>query len=478
MAPRLDILLTLLDALPPVAYWDVELRNLMVNEAFCDYFGVTAEDAHGRHLAQVIWPQLVPIVLPFFERAAEGEPQEFDRVTQDPNGANVYAHVVLTPDIVDGSVRGVVAHTTDITARRQAELQLAFTESQFKLTIMASPVGIAQLRMDGRLTQSNPALATILGRSQEELEGRYLAELIDPNADPDQAQRLADVFVGAPASVTIECDIERPDGSSVAVILNLACTPEGNRDGVIGVLQAQDITERKRAEEAVRRSQRRLEQAEEIAKMGTWEWDLRSGRGIRSAGMLAILKLEPDSAEESIEETLRRVHGDDRARVREAVARTITDLESISIELRVIRSDGRVRVLDLHADPIVDQSGTPVRVIGVVHDITESKRAQEALSAASSNLAKYAAELQLLAAATDSRGDETPPHAPLSHRQLETLNLVAQGLTNSEIAKRMFVTEATVKWHIQQILAKTNSANRTEAVVRVLGSSAGSRTAH
>ncbi|MGO9752845.1 MAG: response regulator transcription factor, partial [Solirubrobacteraceae bacterium] len=58
-----------------------------------------------------------------------------------------------------------------------------------------------------------------------------------------------------------------------------------------------------------------------------------------------------------------------------------------------------------------------------------------------------------------------------SAKQLETVRLVAQGLTNSEIAKRMFVSEATVKWHVKQILAKTGSANRTEAVARVLGAS-------
>ncbi len=68
-----------------------------------------------------------------------------------------------------------------------------------------------------------------------------------------------------------------------------------------------------------------------------------------------------------------------------------------------------------------------------------------------------------------------PLRAPLSARQLEVLRLVAQGLTNHEIAKRMFIAEGTVKWHIQQILAKTNSTNRTEAVARIL--SAGSKDA-
>ncbi len=234
-------------------------------------------------------------------------------------------------------------------------------------------------------------------------------------------------------------------------------------------MQVQDITERKHAEQQLRRSQERLEQAEAMAQMGTWEWDLRSRRASRSAGLYSILKLDPDAAE-SIEETLDRVHPDDRKRVRETLERAISQLVSISIEFRIARADGRMRVLELRADPIVDQHGEPIRLIAVVHDSTDSKRTQEALSTASSSLAKYAIELQQLAV-SDGVGDQSLTHAALSPRQTETLRLVAQGLTNGEIAKRMFVSEATVKWHIQQILTKTNSVNRTEAVVRVLGGS-------
>ena len=58
--------------------------------------------------------------------------------------------------------------------------------------------------------------------------------------------------------------------------------------------------------------------------------------------------------------------------------------------------------------------------------------------------------------------------APLTRRQLEILRLIAQGHTNATMAERLFVTEGTVKWHVKQILAKTNSSNRAEAVARAL----------
>ena len=117
---------------------------------------------------------------------------------------------------------------------------------------------------------------------------------------------------------------------------------------------------------------------------------------------------------------------------------------------------------------MVDDSGEPIRLVGIAQDITDAKLAQEALQSTSADLERRAAELQQLALRTATEPQPTP-HAPLTPRQLEILRLIAQGLTNAAIAERLVVTESTVKWHVKQILAKTASANRTEAVARVLG---------
>jgi len=70
------------------------------------------------------------------------------------------------------------------------------------------------------------------------------------------------------------------------------------------------------------------------------------------------------------------------------------------------------------------------------------------------------------AASSRSRSRWAPP---LTARQLEILRLIAHGHTNAAIAQQLFVTEGTIKWHVIQILAKTNSSNRAEAIARVLG---------
>ena len=153
----------------------------------------------------------------------------------------------------------------------------------------------------------------------------------------------------------------------------------------------------------------------------------------------------------------------------------MNELTATEITFRAVRDDGRVRVFYARAEPIVDElTGAPVRLFGVVHDVTDARRAQEALNTASSGLVQYAQELQRLAAEQASAQD-VPAGAVLTSRQREILQLVARGLTNGEIAERIFVSEGTVKWHMKQILQKTGAANRTEAVARVLGADSTSR---
>ena len=204
--------------------------------------------------------------------------------------------------------------------------------------------------------------------------------------------------------------------------------------------------------------------------MGSWEWDLSTDRVSCSAGLYNIFGLKAEATGRSIEPELRdHVHPGDRDSVRSAIEQAVSGLASTSIEYRAIRADGRVRILDLRADPIVDETGKAARLIAVVHDVTDARRAQQTLSAASSDLAKYVQELRALEAAIGADGEPKAPQAPLSTRQMEILRLVAQGLTNAQIAKQIFVSKSTVKWHLKAILSKTNSTNRTEAVARVIG---------
>lgn len=131
---------------------------------------------------------------------------------------------------------------------------------------------------------------------------------------------------------------------------------------------------RKRAEEQVSKSNARLEEAQRIAHVGWWERDLRSDRLIVSDEVYRILGLRPD------ERWLELVHDDDRVRVAEAAAAALRPgAPRLDIEYRVVRPDGTERILHTQGDVIWDASGRPLRQFGVLQDITELRRTEDAL---------------------------------------------------------------------------------------------------
>jgi PAS domain S-box-containing protein len=266
--------------------------------------------------------------------------------------------------------------------------------------------------------------------------------------------------------VGLQLRARRKDGTEFPVEVSLG--PLQAADGLLLSSAIRDITDRQRIEDELRHSREQLAEAERVARIGSLEWDLTTDHTTWSDGLLAIHGLTPDQFDPGAAAAEQHVYPDDQERVRDTLARAIADRSWFTLEYRAMRADGRVRTLHSHGEIVVDPAGEPIRVVAIVQDITDAKLAQEALQTTSAELERRATELQQLAANVASP-PPSMPHAPLTARQLEILRLIAQGQTSAAIAQRLFVTEGTIKWHVKQILAKTNSANRAEAIARVLG---------
>jgi PAS domain S-box-containing protein len=240
---------------------------------------------------------------------------------------------------------------------------------------------------------------------------------------------------------------------------------DGRAAGI--VILVTDVTARREAAEELRRSRERLVEAEKIARIGSWEWDIVNDRTNWSDGLFEIYGLVPDESGPTRAAGEERIIPEDRAAVRRTVDRCVEERASVTFEYRIARPDGRVRTLHARGEVIVDPAGEPVRLIGIIQDITDTKLAQEMLTTVSRDLERRAVELRRQTLSQELQ-PEPPARSALTARQQEILGLVAQGLSNGAIAERLFVTEGTVKWHVKQILARTGASNRAEAVARVL----------
>jgi PAS domain S-box-containing protein len=137
--------------------------------------------------------------------------------------------------------------------------------------------------------------------------------------------------------------------------------------------------ERRQVEKQLRSSQAQLAQAQQIARMGSWEWDLIENKVSWSDETQRLYGRGPEEAGQSMAACLERVHPTDRIRVDQVIAESLRTKQPFVCDHRVILPDGGERIIQGRGEIVANQKGEPIKMLGVVQDITEAKRAEEAL---------------------------------------------------------------------------------------------------
>jgi PAS domain S-box-containing protein len=358
------------------------------NQTWLDFTGRAFEEEQGTGWAENVHPDDRDSLQRSFMATFEARgPFEMEYRVRHHSGEyrRVSDHARPIFDL-DGRFAGYIGACFDVSQNEKAHAALRESEEIFRSIVQTASVGVARTDPEGRFVLTNAAYQKMLGYSAEELNRLSLADVTHPDDWPRNRELFEGLIRREIPSFDIEKRYRRKDGNDIWAHSSVSAVFDATGHPLFVHAISQDITEQKRIHEELEKRQILLREAQDLAGMGSWEWDLRSGLVEWADTEFRLFGLVPGSIDLTYANFLALVHPEDHALVMEDVQRTMETGESETI-FRIFRSDGSVRWIQSRRRLMRGEKGEPVRMIGTSYDITDMKQAEQALRDSRTQLA-------------------------------------------------------------------------------------------
>ncbi|HEY9810990.1 MAG TPA: PAS domain S-box protein [Halomicronema sp.] len=290
------------------------------------------------------------------------------------DGTYVYSLVrgvpVLEPD---GSVREWVGANTDITENKQTEFALRESNSLLQGVLEAIPDPIFVKNLESQYILINSAGVRFFGKSAEEIIGKKDVELFGPEIAEKLLRNDREIFKKGETQTIEEVLTQGGKVKTFQSTKTIYRDQERKIAGLVGI--ARDITERKQIEEKLRKSEANLIEAQKLAHIGSWEFDVITQEIRWSDELFRIYGLDPKDREPSYEQIIALAHPEDKNIWLENVGKGFQG-NPYEMEYRIIRFDGSLGYMYSQGHPIFNECGEVVRMFGITRDITPQKLAE------------------------------------------------------------------------------------------------------
>src|SRR5258705_1423977 len=282
--------------------------------------------------------------------------------------------------------------------RSKEDLEVTITERNAKLTAAnedlhsrkeqldalfeLSPDAVILTDDDFHVLRVNKEFTRMFGYTAEEVAGQWLPDLIVPEELRAEALNNRDQLSSG-NRVELEVIRQRKDGVRFDVSVVARGISLGFEHGAVYLIY-RDITERKKAERALRRSEGYLAEAQKLTHTGSWAWNVRTGVLFWSRELFSIYDYEYREMGITWPQFLERIHPDDRPKIEQKARMEASGKEWLDsqIDFRIILPDGTIKHLHSVAHPVKDGSGEITEVVGTVMDVTEQWKARTELQKA------------------------------------------------------------------------------------------------
>lgn len=380
----------LVDALPGLVWITLPNGHIdFLNQYWCEYTGLSLEEACGSGWQTAIHPEDLPRLIERWQfTLAADEPLAIEARLRRFDGEYRWFLFRTNP------LRDEFGHTviwcgtnTDIDDRKRAEEELKRSEAR-KTAILDSALDcIVSIDQKGCITEFNSAAERAFGHRRDEVGGRHLADvIIAPAFRERHRQGFARYLATGEARVLgrrVEMTAIRADGREFPVELAIARIQLDGPPSFTGYLR--DITERKRADEELRRSEAFLAEGQRMSSTGSFSWLADTGEIIFSEELYRIFEFERD-APVTLERIASRIHPEDTLLFSDKISAARSGGDDLDYEIRLRMPDDSVKYLHTFAKGTRDRDGR-LEYIGAVQDVTERRHSEQALGKVRSELA-------------------------------------------------------------------------------------------
>jgi PAS domain S-box-containing protein len=264
----------------------------------------------------------------------------------------------------------------DITERKRADDALRRSEEKFSKVFMSAPAGIVLSTLkDGVLREINEEYARIFGHNREDMLGRTSFDL-GIWQKPEDRGEMTRLLQADGSFRDHNLKMKRKDGSSLDIRFSAQIM---DFDGVAHLVGAFiDVTDQRRAEEDLAKSNERFALATHAAHMGVWDWDIPADLLVWDGRMYELYGIPRESFTGAYGGWSGCLHPDDRERVSAEIQQALRGERPFQSEFRISRPDGSLRHIGAVAEVSRHADGEPLRMTGINFDITERMRAEEA----------------------------------------------------------------------------------------------------
>jgi two-component system cell cycle sensor histidine kinase/response regulator CckA len=359
---------------------DADMLTTFANERMASMLGYTVEEMIGRSNEDFVKASAREEILHGFERRRQGVRERRDLPLRRKDGTVLWASVTSSPLVdPDGRFTGALGLVTDITEKRRLEEARRSTEERFSRVFRASPIPIAIATASGDILDVNDRYVELSGYPSENLIGRSARDL-GMWAEPADLQRFVDAMSREGRVRDFEGTFLRKSGETRDALMSVESIKLGDVAEPVRIFMFTDITERKRAEEALLESEAELKEAQRVAHVGSWRWVIETDTVTWSEELFRIAGRDPAGTPPNyIRDHATLYNPESLARLQPLVERTIRTGEPFEVDLELIRPDGTTRWIADTGEARRDAKGQIVGLRGTAQDITEPRRLQAQL---------------------------------------------------------------------------------------------------